>query len=66
MKYCHFCTNNIKLIDYKDPELLKKFLDSYGRIVAHRRSGVCAHHQRQLAAAVKRARFLALLPFVAR
>ena len=66
LKQCHFCTNNIKHIDYRDVELLKKFLDSYARIGAHRRTGVCARHQRQLSQAVKRARFLALIPFVAR
>ncbi len=66
MKYCHFCTNNIKAVDYKELETLKKFLDPYARIAGHRRSGVCAKHQRQLATAVKRARFMALLPFVAR
>ncbi|MEK7586258.1 MAG: 30S ribosomal protein S18 [Patescibacteria group bacterium] len=66
IKYCHFCTNNIKQIDYKNPEVLKKFLDSYGRIVAHRKSGICANHQRKLATAIKRARFLALLPFISR
>ncbi len=66
MKQCHFCTNNKIAIDYKDVELLKKFLDSYGRIVSHRRSGTCARHQRALARAIKHARHMALLPFVMR
>lgn len=66
MKYCHFCTNNIKYLDYKNTELLQKFVDSYGRIVNHKHSGVCAKHQRQLAAAIKHARHLALLPFISR
>lgn len=65
-KVCHFCTNNIKQVDYKDTENLKKFLDPYARIMKHTRSGVCARHQRKLAMAIKRARFLALLPFVSR
>ncbi len=64
MKNCHFCTNNLNGVDHKDPELLRRFLDSYGRINPRRRSGLCAHHQRALATAIKRARFLALLPFV--
>lgn len=66
MKYCHFCTNNIKQVDYKNTDVLKKFLDSYGRISAHRKSGTCANHQRKLTTAIKRARFLALLPFISR
>jgi small subunit ribosomal protein S18 len=66
MKQCHFCTNNIKEIDYKDTEVLKPFLDSYARIMNHKRSSTCARHQRKLATAVKRARFLALLPFIER
>lgn len=66
MKQCYFCTNNVKAIDYKDTESLKRFLDPYARIVNHRKSGVCAKHQRQLALAVKNARQLALLPFIAR
>lgn len=65
-KQCYFCTNNIKYIDYKDIELLSKFLDPYAKIVNHRRSGLCASHQRDLGNAIKRARFLALLPFIAR
>lgn len=66
MKVCHFCNNNIKQIDYKDVEQLKKFLDPHAKIMANRHSGVCAKHQRKLAEAIKRARFLALIPFVAR
>ncbi len=66
MKVCHFCNNNIKQIDYKDIEQLRKFLDAHAKIIANRHSGVCAKHQRKLTEAVKRARFLALIPFVAR
>ena len=66
MKYCHFCTNNIKYIDYKDLELLKKFIDPYARIMNHKKSNVCAKHQRKLAEAIKYARHLALLPFITR
>ncbi len=63
---CYFSANNIKQIDYKDTETFKKFLNPHARMVAGKRTGVCAKHQRQLAQAVKRARFMALLPFVSR
>ncbi|HEY4476958.1 MAG TPA: 30S ribosomal protein S18 [Candidatus Paceibacterota bacterium] len=66
MKYCHFCNNNVRHIDYKDVETLKRFLDPHARISSRRRTGVCATHQRKLSLAVKHARFLALLPFIAR
>lgn len=63
---CYFSVNNIKHIDYKDIEVLKKFLNPHARIMAKKRTGVCAKHQRMLAEAIKRARFLGLLPYVAR
>ena len=63
-KQCHFCTGNQKDIDYKDVEALKNFLDSHGRINVQKRSGLCSGHQRRLATAIKRARSLALLPFI--
>jgi small subunit ribosomal protein S18 len=63
-KQCHFCTNGIRDIDYKEVEPLKQFIDTHGRIVNHRRSAVCAKHQRKLATAIKRARYMALLPFI--
>ncbi|MEK7650874.1 MAG: 30S ribosomal protein S18 [Patescibacteria group bacterium] len=65
-KNCHFCTASFKYLDYKDTDQLHKFLDPHARILNRRRSGVCAKHQRELSTAVKRARFLALLPFIAR
>ncbi|HEY4496134.1 MAG TPA: 30S ribosomal protein S18 [Candidatus Paceibacterota bacterium] len=65
-KTCYFSQNNIKYIDYKDTELLKKFLDPHGRIMPRKKTGVASKYQRQLALAVKRARFLALLPYIAR
>lgn len=55
-----------KSFDYKNTELLKKFLNPHGRILARSRTGLSAKQQRELAQAVKRARFLALLPFVAK
>ena len=66
MKQDYFSANNIKHIDYKDVEILKKFLNPNGKIVGHKRTGVTAKNQRQLTAAVKHARFLGLLPFVAK
>jgi len=66
MKQDYFSSNNIKHIDYKDVEILKKFLNPNGKIVSHKRTGVTSKNQRQLAEAVKRARFMGLLPFVAK
>lgn len=66
MKQDFFASNNIKHIDYKDVEILKKFINPSGRIVARKRSGVAAKHQRKLDLAIKRARFMGLLPFVAK
>lgn len=63
-KQCYFCTSNIKVVDYKNAELLGHFIDPQARIVPKRRSGVCALHQRKLARAVKRARIMGLIPFV--
>lgn len=65
-KQCYFSQHNIKYIDYKDTEILKKFLNPHGRIFSRKRTGITAKYQRQLAVAVKRARFMGLLPYVAR
>ena len=64
-KVCRFCADHIEYIDYKDPKTLFNFIKERGKIVPRRVSGTCATHQRKLTAAVKRARILALLPFVA-
>lgn len=61
-----FSTNNIKHIDYKDIEVLKRFLNPHGRLLSRRKTGLSASNQRKLATAAKRARFMALLPFVAK
>lgn len=66
MKQDYFSANNIKFIDYKDIEILKKFLNPNGKIMNHKRTGVTSKNQRALANAVKHARFLGLLPFVAK
>lgn len=63
-KVCYFCKNKIDNIDYKDPELLRKFITPRGKIIPRRNTGVCAKHQRRLSLAIKRAREMALLPYV--
>lgn len=65
-KNCYFCINNVKEIDYKDIQTLRRFISSYGKIVPRKRSGVCSKHQRNLANSIKRARVMALLPFTTR
>ncbi|MES2437309.1 MAG: 30S ribosomal protein S18 [Patescibacteria group bacterium] len=65
-KQCYFSQNNIKHIDYKDIEILKKFLNPHARMISRKRTGTSSKSQRQLATAVKRARFMGLLPFVSR
>jgi small subunit ribosomal protein S18 len=64
-KVCYFTKNNITVIDYKDIELLKRFISSNGKIIPRRVTGTAAKYQRILATAVKRARQMALLPYVA-
>ena len=63
-KYCRFRKARIKFIDYKDPEFLKKFLNEQGKILHRRITGTSVKFQRKVATAVKRARHLALLPYV--
>lgn len=63
---CYFHENADKKIDYKDTELLEKFLNQNGRIKGRRWTGVCAKHQRALSGAIKQSREMALLPFVIR
>ena len=64
-KVCAFCQNKIDAIDYKDVNTLKKYVTEKGKILPRRMTGVCAKHQRELAIAIKRARIVALLPYVA-
>jgi small subunit ribosomal protein S18 len=63
-KVCSFCADKVFDIDYKDVPRLRRFLTERAKIVPRRVTGTCAHHQRQLTVAIKRARHLALLPFV--
>jgi small subunit ribosomal protein S18 len=63
-KVCRFCTQKLK-IDYKDADTLRRFITERGKILPRRITGTCAKHQRALSEAIKRARVLALLPYVA-
>jgi len=62
-KFCRFTAEGFKEIDYKDVSLLKSYITESGKIVPSRITGTCAKYQRQLARAIKRARYLALLPY---
>lgn len=62
-KFCRFTAEGVKEIDYKDVEVLKDFINENGKIIPARITGTKSHYQRQLSAAIKRARFLALLPY---
>ncbi len=63
-KFCRFCANKVEVIDYKDIKTLRHYLTDRGKMVAGRMTGNCAKHQRALTRAIKRARNIALLPFV--
>ena len=64
-KVCNFCVEKSEFIDYKDISKLRKYLTESGKILPRRMTGVCARHQRELAVAIKRARQMALIPYVA-
>ena len=63
-RVCKFCVEKIEYVDYKDVKLLQNFIPERGKILPRRISGTCALHQRKLQTAVKRARTMALIPFV--
>ena len=63
-KFCSFCSEKVEDIDYKDPSKLRRYISGRGKIEPRHRTGTCAKHQRTLAVAIKRARHLALLPYV--
>ena len=62
-KICRFCENKITSIDYKDDRILRRFVNERGKMIPRRISGTCAHHQRMLTRAIKRARILAIMAF---
>jgi len=57
-KHCYFCINKIDEIDYKNADLLRRFMSSYNKILPRKKRGTCAKHQRKLAQAIKRARYM--------
>ncbi|MDQ3955326.1 MAG: 30S ribosomal protein S18 [Actinomycetota bacterium] len=65
-KYCQFCADKAKYVDYKDIAMLRKYMSERGKIRARRVTGNCPQHQRMVATAVKNAREMALLPFASR
>ena len=64
-KVCSFCVDKVEHIDFKDTAKLRRYLSERGKILPRRTTGTCAAHQRQLTVAIKRARHIALLPYVA-
>lgn len=64
-KTCPVCEAGSRYVDYKDDRLLTRFITERGKILPRRISGMCARHQRQISTAIKRARYLALLPYIA-
>ncbi len=64
-KVCQFCVEKVQNIDYKDVVRLRRFTSERGKILPRRMTGTCAKHQRQLSTAIKRARIIALMPYVA-
>jgi len=64
-KICRFCEERVLFVDYKDEKRLQRFTTEQGKIIPRRTSGTCAKHQRQLVKAIKRARHLALIPYIA-
>ena len=63
-KVCAFCVDKVTSIDYKDTAKLRRYLSERGKILPRRMTGTCAKHQRQLSTAIKRARTIALMPYV--
>ncbi len=63
-RYCRFCHDKVKFIDYKDTKRLETFITERGKILSSRVSGNCAKHQRRIAEAIKKARFISLVPYV--
>ena len=64
-KVCSFCVDKVEHIDYKDTAKLRRYISERGKILPRRTTGTCALHQRQLTTAIKRARMIALMPYIA-
>jgi len=65
-KQCLFCIEKERSVDYKDPQTLRRFISQRAKILKPKRTGACAKHQRQIANAIKRARFMALIPYISK
>lgn len=65
-KQCFFCSQNFIDIDYKDTDILRRFVSGQAKIIDTKYTGVCAKHQRKLARSIKRAKFMSLLPYIKR
>jgi small subunit ribosomal protein S18 len=63
-KGCYFCENKKERIDYKEDKQMRRYIDERGKVVDRRKNGLCAAHQRLMAVAIKRARHIAVIPFV--
>lgn len=63
-RFCKFCAKGIEIVDYKDVDTLKKYINFNNKIMPKKQSGCCTSHQRRVSSAIKRARILALLPFI--
>lgn len=63
-KFCRFCADKVPFIDYKDAKILKNYMTERGKILSRKLTGTCSMHQRELTIAIKRARTIALLPFM--
>lgn len=64
-KPCAFCLEQMEYIDYKNQEVISKYINTHGKILPSRVTGICSRHQRLLSTAIKRARIMAIIPFVA-
>lgn len=65
-KFCRFCADKVQFIDYKDLKTLRSYMTERGKILSRKMTGTCSAHQRELTVAIKRARNIALLPFMER
>ena len=63
---CYLCQKNITEVDYKDAQMLSKFISGFFKIKPKKKTGLCSHHQRQIATAIKRARQMSILPYTPR
>ncbi|HSB51215.1 MAG TPA: 30S ribosomal protein S18 [Dissulfurispiraceae bacterium] len=63
-KFCRFCADKVSFIDYKDTKTLRNYMTERGKILSRKMTGTCSAHQRELTLSIKRARTIALLPFM--